>query len=50
MQLTIVLRKKVPNEESAQNLLDYVRSKLAEYPDVTVKGQVSDDLDHKPES
>jgi len=44
MRLTIVLRKEVPDEQTAQALLDTVAEKLADYTDIEVSGQVNQSL------
>lgn len=44
MHLTIVLRKEVPDEATAQALLDIVAARLADQPDVEVSGQVNSQL------
>lgn len=48
MKLTIVLRKEVPDESTAQTLLDIVANKLSEHPDIEVSGQVSQSLTLTP--
>jgi len=45
MQLTIVLRKEVPDAAAAQVLLDIVKAKLADHPDIDVNGSVSERLE-----
>ncbi len=49
MQLTIVLRKEVPDEATAQALFDAVLTKMEEYPNVNVTGSVSSQMQLPPE-
>lgn len=49
MQLTIVLRKEVPDEQTAQTLFNVVTQKLEDHPDVKITGQVSTSLELTPE-
>lgn len=44
MFLTIVLRKEVPDVETAQQLIDFIEEKVKPYPDVTVTGNTSEPL------
>ena len=45
MLLTIALRKEVPDVETAQALYELVKNRLADKPDVTVNGQVTETLE-----
>ncbi len=45
MHLVITLRKEVPDESTGQALFEAVRTKMEEYPDVTVTGSVSNTLE-----
>lgn len=44
MKLTIVLRKDVPNEQTAQQLFDIVKTKLEDNPDIEISGTVNQTL------
>lgn len=44
MYLTIVLRKEVPDVETGQHLIDFIKEKIEPYPDVTVTGNVSEQI------
>lgn len=44
MYLTIVLRKEVPDIATAQQLVDFVKEKVEPYPEVTVTGNVGEQL------
>ncbi len=45
MHLTIVLRKEVPDVPTAQALLDIVKTKLEDQPDIKVSGSVGQTLE-----
>ncbi len=45
MQITIALRKEVPDVETAQQLFDLVKQRLEDHPEVTVSGQVTENLE-----
>lgn len=49
MQLTIVLRKEVPDEATGQQLLDFVADKVKQYEGVAVSAQVNSTLLITPE-
>lgn len=44
MQLTIVLRKEVPDEATAQQLYDIVKEKLADQPDVKITASTNNQI------
>lgn len=44
MNLTIALRKEVPDVETAEALLTVVKAKLADHPEVVISGSVSEIL------
>lgn len=44
MQLTIVLRKEVPDEATAQQLFEIVVEKLESQPDIDITGTVNSQL------
>lgn len=48
MYLTIVLRKEVPDTETAQTLTDIVRDKLSEHPEVRITSSVSEEINPTP--
>lgn len=48
MKLTIVLRKEVPDLETAEQLYNLVKERLADHPEVEVKGTVSNHYPEEP--
>lgn len=44
MQLTIILRKEIPDIPAAEALTEIIRNKLADHPDVDVKASVSEPI------
>ena len=49
MYLTIVLRKEVPDTETAQALLTFVADKVSPYEGISVTGTVNEPLSIPPE-
>ena len=49
MQLVITLRKEVDTEQTAQTLLDLVRERLEDHPDVEINAHTSKRLTEIPE-
>jgi len=47
MHLTIVLRKEIPDKDTGQVLFEFVKSKLTDYPEVQISGQVNETLDNE---
>ncbi len=45
MQLTVVLRKEVPDEATARSLVEAIKTKLEEYSEVTINASVSETID-----
>ena len=41
VKLTIVLRKEVDTQEQAQQIYNTVKTKLLDYPDVSISGQTN---------
>lgn len=44
MHLTIVLRKDVPDQATAEALVATVRTKLAGHPDITINAKTNDEI------
>lgn len=49
MKLVITLRKTVPDRETGQQIMDLVRLKLADRPDIKVAGHVTNHFTEEPE-
>jgi len=49
MDLVITLRKEVPDEQTAEQILTIVKSRLEDYPDVVVAAHTSKRLTDNPE-
>lgn len=52
MHLVITLRKPVPDRETGLQLFELVKTRLADHPDVTITGHVTNHfaLDQEPDS
>lgn len=45
MQIVITLRKEVPDRETGRAIFDLVKARMADRPDVTVNGHVTNHFD-----
>jgi len=50
MYLVITLRKEVPDRETGRAILDLVKTKLADRPDIKIAGSVNNHFDLEPET
>jgi len=41
MYVIVILRKEVPDRESGRAIYDLVKTRLEDYPDVAISGQIS---------
>ena len=49
MILTVTLRREVPDRETARQIYDIVKVKMADHPDVKVTGHASNHFDMEEE-